>query len=60
MAVMEGYDYDEYQVYISLPHEDLEANPHLLEKMIAAGAEALGIDYNPAETETNWVDSFYV
>ena len=60
MAMMEDYDYDEYQVYINLPHEELEEDSQLLYKIIKAGAEALGITYDSSATEINWVDSHYV
>lgn len=60
MAVMKGYDYDEYQVYINLPHKELEKDYRLLEKIIKAGAEALGITYDSSVTEINWVDSYEI
>lgn len=59
MAMMEGYDYDEYQVYVNLPYEATQDNPNLIEKVILAGMEALGME--PDTTlETNWIDSHYI
>ena len=57
MPVMgDDYDYDEYQVYVSLPTDRLEANSGLLTDVIHAGMVALGIE--PDTTmEINWVDS---
>lgn len=52
MPVMEGYDYDEYQVYITLP-ADAE-----LGDIIDAGCKALGFDVDQTK-EINWVDSHY-
>lgn len=52
MPVMDGYDYDEYQVYITLPKDTN------IEDVLKAGMEALGME--PDTTlETNWINSHY-
>lgn len=54
MAVMDGYDYDEYQVYVNLPKVD--GRNLDIETVINAGLVALG--HEPDLTmETNWIDS---
>jgi hypothetical protein len=55
MTVLNGYDYDEYQVYVTLPR-DKDGDILSIDDVINAGLVAMG--YEPDETiETNWVDS---
>lgn len=52
MAQMEGYHYDEFQVYVNLPPgTDLG-------KIIDVGCQALGIEVDDTK-EINWIDSHY-
>lgn len=57
MAVMDGHDYDEFQVFIDLPHEKYQWDSQLLKKVIDAGCRALGIPVDDTK-EINWVDSY--
>lgn len=52
MARMEGFDYDEYTVYVDLPPG---AN---LDKVINEGLKAMGLAPDPT-IETKWIDSHY-
>lgn len=54
MPVMDGYDYDEYTLFITLPHGAE------LDDVLTAGCKALGIEYDPSQTEISWQDSHYI
>lgn len=58
MARLDGYDYDEYQVYINLPRE------YSLDDVINAGVRFLDgngpVEIPDPGLETNWVDSHYI
>lgn len=57
MARLEGYDYDEYKVYINLPKE------YSLDEVIEAGVRFLDgngpVPIGDPGTEVEWIDSYH-